>query len=136
MKTEIIITSPTGLGLRNDQEGLGHYGAPRGKRKHRGYDFLCTPGQDVVCPVEFGKIIRVAYPDNDTQYLGVEIRGPHISIKLFYCDPWLSLIGKWVKRGETIAIAQDVSNKYGKKMKPHVHLRITSIDPEMLIKQY
>ncbi len=134
MNPEIIITSPTGQGLRNDPLGLGFYGAPRGNnRKHGGCDFLCVPGQDVVCPIESGKIVRVAYPYNDQNFKGVLIEGRYLSVKLFYCDPWTHMLGKRVKRGEVVAIAQDISARYGKEMEPHIHLMITALDPEMLI---
>lgn len=134
MKPEITITSPTGGMLRNDPMGLGHYGAPRGiARKHEGYDFLCIPGQDVVCPIEEGKVVRTAYPYEDHDYKGVLIEGRHITVKLFYCEPWAHVIGKRVVRGEPVAVAQDISKRYGSKMQPHVHLSITAIDPEMLV---
>ncbi len=58
MKDELKITSPTGLGIRNDPAGSGHYGAPRGRRKHNGLDFLCVPGQTVVCPIAAAKVVK------------------------------------------------------------------------------
>jgi hypothetical protein len=115
--------------------GLGYYGAPRGKfRKHNGTDFLCIPGQSVYCPIESGKVVRRAKPYSDDQYQGCLIEGKNISIKLFYVDVWEHMIGTYVKRNDEIGIAQDISAKYGSSMKPHVHLTITSIDPELLIK--
>ena len=135
MKTELIITSPTGREIRNDSEGLGYYKAPRGNKKHQGYDFLCTPGQDVVCPIESGKIVRVAYPYQDKVFSGMLIEGRHISIKLFYCNPCADIIRKWVVRNDVIATAQDISKRYGKATAPHVHLEIVAVDPEILLEE-
>ena len=132
VKDEIRITSCTGMGIRNDSKGLGHYGAKRGRRKHYGEDHEGVPGQDVFCPIHSGKLVRKSCPSNDPNFSGVLIEGKHISVKMFYVDPWMHLMGKKVKRGDIIGILQDVRDKYGKKMKPHVHLRVNSIDPNLL----
>lgn len=126
--------SPTGKGIRNDAKGLGHYGAPRGKKKHKGVDYLCATGQPVLSPIS-GKIERIAYPYADKSYSGIVIRGRHISIKMFYLKP-MPMIGEIVLAGELVGYAQDISKK--KKsylgMLPHIHLEIESIDPELLMK--
>ena len=134
MKEEIRVSSPTGLGLRSDTEGFGFFGAPRGRhRKHTGMDYICAPGQDVLCPIISGKIVRRATPFADSKFSGVVIEGSHITIKMFYCDVWEHLIGTYANRGDEIAIAQDVSEKYGQEMQPHIHLAVTAIDPEILM---
>jgi len=132
MKEETRISSPTGLGIRNDPDGFGWYGAPRGKRKHQGKDYLCAPGQDIYFPLESGKITRIAYPYNDHDYQGVLIEARYISIKMFYFEVWPHLIGKYLKRDEVIGMAQDISKKYGGQMEAHIHLSVVSIDPEFL----
>ena len=133
MREEIRISSPTHLGIRNDPSGMGYFGAPRGKyRKHNGTDYLCRPGQDIYCPVHMGKIIRRTKPYNDLNYSGVYIEGLHISVMMFYIDIWEWLIGTYVNRDDKIGMAQDISEEYGKPMKPHIHLTITSLDPELL----
>jgi len=129
------IISPTGLGIRNDSMGFGYYGAPRGSRMHKGTDFLCIPGQDVVCPIPSGKIIREARPYIYERYSGCLIQGHKIAIKMFYLDIWAHLIGKTIKQGEVIGIAQDISKKYGTDMKPHIHLSIVGLDPQTLMKK-
>jgi hypothetical protein len=131
MKDFIRITSPTGLGERNDSEGFGYYGAPRGKRIHLGRDYEGVPGQDVYCPIESGKIVREAPPYEFSKFKGILIQGKHIAVKMFYLDPWEHLIGKYVKRYDIIGIMQDISERYN-GMTPHVHLKIDSIDPELL----
>ena len=44
--------SPTGLGIRNDIEGSGEYGARRGSRKHAGIDYVCKDGQNIFAPFD------------------------------------------------------------------------------------
>lgn len=124
--------SPTGKGTRGlDKYGSGAYGAGRGNRIHRGADYICVPGQDVVSPVS-GTVIRAARPYRGDDYSGLLIRSPDIEIKLFYLKPLSRIIGANVKAGEKIGVAQDISKKYP-GMTPHIHLQIDSIDPELLI---
>jgi len=136
MRKEIRISSPTHLGIRNDALGFGYYGAPRkrGRRyeKHNGKDYLCKPGQHIYCPIHEGKIIRRTKPYDDLKYDGVYIEGLHISVMLFYVDIWDWLINEYVKRDEIIGIAQNITERYGEPMKPHIHLTITTFDPEFL----
>ena len=128
------IISPTGLGIRNDPMGLGIYGAPRGHRIHQGLDFVCKPGQDVLCPIVSGKLMREAKPyADDEKYSGCLIWGRQIIIKMFYLKPWKWVIGEYIKQGDPIGIAQDISEKYGEDMTPHIHLTIVSLDPEILM---
>jgi len=131
MNEKIRISSPTKLGERNDSAGCGYYGAKRGARKHYGRDYEGKPGQDVFCPIDSGKIVRFNKPyvgDLD----GVDIEGEHISIRLFYVKVFPHMLGAYVKRWDSIGTMQDVSIHYSDNMTPHVHLRIDSIDPEML----
>ncbi|NIV03279.1 hypothetical protein GWN26_01965 [Candidatus Saccharibacteria bacterium] len=130
------LTSPTGLGIRNDPAGSGNYGAPRGKRRHNGIDFLCTPGQTVRCPVALGRVIREARPyAHDFKYSGLVIQGKHLAIKIFYLDPWPGIIGTVVKRGDPIGIAQDIREKYNGSMEAHIHLAIFSFNPELILQK-
>ena len=135
MSPLIKITSPTGLGIRNDPAGSGRYGAPRGRRKHSGIDFLCNPGQTVTCPIEAGKVVRVAYPYETQKYAGLLIKNKHLAIKIFYLDPWPGIIGTLVLRGDPIGIAQDITERYGGQMSAHVHLAVVSFNPEILLKK-
>jgi len=139
---ELRIISPTGKGLRRqDSHGSGVYGASRlgndkwGERKyHRGNDFLCEPGQDIVCPIFGARILRVANPYADDQnYSGLFIRNAHMAIYLFYIQPDMSLIGEHVHLFDVIGTAQDISKKYSPGMQPHVHLQITDIDASLFM---
>jgi hypothetical protein len=129
--------------IRNDAAGLGHYGAPRGSRRHDGVDYEIKPGAEVYAPCT-GKITRFARPYASDQYSGVEIRGKAAVVVLFYLKPCLyrkvgealvyseqDIVGATVKEGDVVGIAQDVTARYpGLGMTPHVHMRISSFDPE------
>ncbi len=76
--------SPTGKGIRRlDKWGTGKYGASRGDKRHEGTDYVVSPGQDIVAPIE-GIIIRKARPYRKGKYSGVLLEGKHMSIKMFY----------------------------------------------------
>ena len=128
--------SPTGLGIRGiDVWGSGAYGAGRGKRIHKGADYVCIPGQSIVAPIN-GVIIRqrLPYADRVERILfgGVLIRGAHCDITLFYLQLDVKLITMRVDIGQKIGVAQDISLKYPGII-PHIHMQIDSINPELLI---
>jgi hypothetical protein len=128
--------SPTGKGIRGtDTHGSGSYGSPRGKHIHFGADYICIPGQEVVSPDD-GKIIRIAFPYptmyKDIMFSGVLIRTVYCELKMFYFEPLKGVLFKDVSQGQVIGHAQDISLKYV-GITPHVHLEITSINPELLI---
>lgn len=132
----MFLMNPTGNRIRNDARGHGHYGARRTKTvagktvayRHDGTDYEAIPGQVVIAPFT-GIIEREARPY--AGYSGVLLVGRRARAKLFYVKPDPELIGKSVKMGSPIGLAQDISKKYP-GMTPHVHLRITSLDPEMI----
>ena len=132
--------NPTGLGIRNDTGGKGYYGAPRARKlandkiqryAHQGTDYACVPGQIVKSPMT-GIIVRRAKPYKHDGYNGVLIVAKRLSLKMFYLEPNPDLIGKIVKIGDSIGIAQDISKKYS-KVTPHIHVEITKCDPEIFI---
>jgi len=142
MSGDTTLISPTGKGMRNDPQGAGHYRAARGGRWHDGADFLCDPGQEVVAPIS-GRVTRIARPYAVGPFLGLEIEGRRMAVALFYVEPLAAIQraldhGKSVpvKKGETIAHAQDIAAKYGGGMLPHVHLRITSADPWLFLEPF
>lgn len=120
------MNSPTGLGIRSDADGDGHFGAARGDHDHRGIDLLAHPGQPLVMPITYGLIKRMAYPYKyGGEYQGAEIKGHDadagdIVVKLFYMVPFQ--IGVEFLQGQLIGWAQDISIKYGRPMLPHIHL--------------
>jgi murein DD-endopeptidase MepM/ murein hydrolase activator NlpD len=129
--------SPTGQPVRiQDNHGRGNYGARRdgGSRIHRGADFIATPGQAVVSPLaDRAKVVRVAKPyADDLRWSGVMLRAAHLEIKMFYLTPMPDIVGNWVRQGDVVGYAQDISAKYD-GMTPHIHLEICSINPVLFI---
>jgi len=124
---------PTEWGIRNDSQGMGVFGAFRKDRLHDGTDYICKPGQAVKAPIS-GVITRIATPyKDDDRFSGVEIVGVKVSVIMFYLDPIMSMVGGYVRKGEVLGYAQDISVKYGGGMLPHIHLRIIKCDPELLM---
>ena len=131
------------LELRNDEAGLGHFGAPRGSHTHRGIDFACTPGSPLLSPVE-GVVTRHGYCYKDDPkwryveitsfYPGEEIVGADLRHRFLYTrlEP-RHMIGGKVEVGEPVGIAQDIAERYpGRGMKPHVHVEIKNQKGEYL----
>lgn len=131
----IQLIRPTLQGvIRNDGAGQGHFGAPRGDHKHAGTDYVVTP-HDAVFAVGDGKLIRSGYAyEGDSVYRLCEIRSEGIAVKLLYVYPFPSLIGEYVRAGDVIGAAQDITKKYSDDMLPHVHLEVrvndVLVDPE------
>ncbi len=130
--------SPTGHGVRGqDKWGSGLFGVSRGRSKdpHRGCDFICVPGQDIVAPVK-GVILRLKYPYAESVdgvlFGGILMQGAGYRITMFYFDPIKELVTMEVEQGDLIGHAQDLRVKYPKII-PHVHLHFDSINPEMFI---
>ena len=132
--------SPTGLGIRNDQAGFGYFNAPRRNKKHKGTDFLCNPGVEVVFPFEVGKILDLSWPYRERDLGGVYgqglERGKLVFFKMWYFQPRDDILQINLSQGETIGVAQDVTVRYpGQEMQPHVHFQIVGIDPEILLEE-
>lgn len=138
--------SPTGQPVRGcDAYGCGHYGASRGTRVLRGVEYLATPGQAVRAPTA-AKVVRTidaVHPDVP-QMSGVVLETPSgYQIKIFYVDPYRSLVGTLVPCGMTIGTAQDLTLRYPPKpgrdlITNHVYLEIHSpqgraVDPRTFI---
>jgi murein DD-endopeptidase MepM/ murein hydrolase activator NlpD len=128
--------------MRNDAAGLGHFGAPRGRRTHQGLDLLTTPGEPVYSPVA-GRFIRAGYPyASDRRYRLAVIHGTDgREWKFMYVEPLPTLTpGAQVRAGQQIGTSQDVAAKYGPPMQPHVHVEVRTIvgaallDPAGLLK--
>jgi len=133
------VISPTGLGIRVDSAGDGHYGARRRNSKgrvysHDGIDFLLIRKQVIVAPTTC-KMPRIARPyQNDSTYSGAILESDKIRLELFYFEPYPHLIGRSVDIGQPIGIAQDITLRYPNSgMKPHVHLGIVKCDPMIFI---
>lgn len=117
----------SGAGRGCDPKGCGHFGARRGTRTHKGYDFLAQPGEVVRSPI-YGQLVRYAYPyAGDSTYKGVYIEGVGVHeglvVKMFYLQPKLAP-GSALRPGQALGVAQDISRRWGAEMQPHIHLEL------------
>ena len=124
LKKGYEMISPTGKGIRNDSEGSGEYGAPRGIRLHNGIDYECTGGQDIIAPFDM-LITRISNPKANSTLSGIAWQHGQSTGKMFYFKPNSSLINTFVKESDVIGIAQSVSKDYGlPNMIDHIHFQI------------
>lgn len=108
---------------KSDPFGQGHYGAPRGSRKHEGVDIVTIVGENIYSPIA-GKVTRFPFPyGNDLSYTGIEIKNETYTIKIFYVKP-TAKIGAAVSVGTKVAIAQNIAKKYGSTMINHCHVEV------------
>ena len=130
--------SPTGQGIRHhDEHGFGLYGKPRLNNKiHKGADFICIPGQEIVAPAK-GNVIRVKMPYGDpvkgVWFSGILVRSSDYEYTLFYFEPLKEILKTRIDEGQVIGHAQDISLKYPGII-PHVHMQFDSINPELFIR--
>ncbi len=118
-----------------DLKGCGSFGANRGDRKHEGIDIIVHKGQQIKSPIS-GTVTRKSYPyANDLKYEGLLIENDTHSVFIWYMYPW-KVKGQQINKGDIIGVAQDISEKYGSGMQPHVHFQIEqngiAIDPTNL----
>ena len=131
--------NPTGMEIRVDSGGSGHFGASRTKTvngkiiryAHKGEDRRCHPGQDIYAPAS-GIMPRVARPYRNRNFSGCLIVGKFGKIKMFYFEPFPELIGRPVEQGQVIGTAQDISEKYPNVL-PHIHTQIMEYNPSYLM---
>lgn len=106
-----------------DALGCGYFGASRGTRKHGGIDVVVKKGDNVLSPIT-GKVTRHGFPyAGDTKYQLIEVVNSTYKVKLMYCEP-ITPVGTSVVAGQVIAKAQDISEKHGSAMTPHVHVEV------------
>jgi hypothetical protein len=130
----VEMISPTGKNqIRMDTHGSGKFQAPRGARLHMGTDWACEPNQWIVAPCS-ARLNRILTVYEDTRkFKGIELYRRNFTIWLFYLDPITSLVGHRVKKGQRVGRAQDLRERYGPDIIPHVELRIY-INPELMVK--
>lgn len=113
--------------MRNDSQGQGHYGASRGSRRHRGVDLIVTKGQQIFAPFDGTITRKLQVYGSDPKYKGLEIQSEGDNtqkVKIFYCIVNPDLISKKVTKGQVIATAQAINEKYSPKMKNHIHVEL------------
>lgn len=110
--------------LRSDVQGDGAFGAPRGAHTHKGVDLLATPGLFVKLSVP-GTVTQIGYAYNDdTRYNSYHIDlGNDTTLKLLYVSP-LFKVGDTIQAGQTIGTMQNITAKWGKTMKNHLHVEM------------
>lgn len=100
--------------IRNDGEGKGTWGAPRGSRRHKGLDLIAYPGQTVYAAIT-GKV-KLTKTKSTKDMWGLKIEGTGdfagYGIFNFYCYPFVNLIGNTIEQGQPVGVLQDLS-KYG-----------------------
>lgn len=128
MPQKLRLFNPLQHGVREaDAWGEGHFGAGRGDRKHKGVDYLATPGERVACPVD-GFIRRIGRCYGDTpEYKLVEINTGPAWVRVLYVDPEV-MPGDEVFAGDTLGYAQDIAARYSATMSNHVHLEVRLIN--------
>jgi len=127
-RTESPVPGPV---VRNDGWGQGHFGAPRGSKKHDGTDLVVIPGQPIYSMID-GTVEKYERPYlHDPRWSGIQIANAQLRVEIWYMDPVYAPIDKFVQAGELIGVAQDISIKYPPTekiphvMMPHIHLRVT-----------
>jgi len=109
--------------VRVDPSGDGHFGSTRTGHVHEGLDLLVDPGEPVFSPVA-GEVVGLGYAyRNDRTFRVVAIEGDGIRWDLMYVMPARDLfIGAHVLPGEVVGYAQNIVDRYGPPMLPHIHI--------------
>lgn len=116
-----------------DNWGRGDYGAPRGSRKHKGKDFCCAPGSEILAH-KHGRVTKIGYPYDDDEdhdgkpdYTYVEIEDPRGNkCRYFYVKP-LVTVGDMIATGQLIGTSQALGPKYD-GISEHVHIEVKDKD--------
>ena len=123
-----IIAPPRGC----DAHGCGHWQAPRGHRKHNGFDLAAYPKSKVLSPVE-GLVSKIGYPYDPNGEKGhlryVQITtADMLDFRFFYVSPSCE-VGTRVKKEMPIGEVQDLTAIWP-AMINHIHLEIKTADGE------
>lgn len=119
-----------------DSTGNGWFGASRGSRKHKGTDFVVSPGERIYACISGRVRVGLVYGGSIEMKL-VEIVNDTYKVQQMYVQPYVKT-GDYIKEGSVIGKAQDVAAFHGEiEMKPHVHISVWKhgllTDPEPLI---
>ncbi|CAD5111521.1 DgyrCDS825 [Dimorphilus gyrociliatus] len=114
-----------------DGNGCGHYGAPRGSRRHNGIDLRCEADSDIYAPFP-GTIVRRSrpYPDNRCCNDGLHYRGigawSEYEFSIWYNKMVPNGIGKTFSTGDKIGthIGLHCSGCYSLAMTDHSHFQL------------
>jgi RHS repeat-associated protein len=132
MKFEGVLFNPTGTQIREqDGHGDGHYGAPRGSRKHKGIDLVTTVGQDIISPTD-GKARNFVGSTSGKPMIDIFPSDKSLNIqqiRMLYVNMPSNrkAYQKYdVQRGKTVVgtAASMVDLGYSSGMTPHVHIQV------------
>lgn len=105
-----------------DQDGCGHFDAPRGTRRHNGYDLLCDPGETICSPIH-GTVTKVGYPyADDLSFRYVQVSAGEYDFRLFYVEPSVA-VGQTVTPDTVIGTGQNLGERYD-GIANHIHFEI------------
>ena len=112
-----------------DAGGCGNFGASRdnGSRTHEGLDILCVPYNEVFAPFD-GIIEREVDPYGDGRFSGLQIYVAELdlTLKIMYFEPSAIYSGQNINmpilKGYVLGYCQNISNKYGSQVPPHLHI--------------
>lgn len=129
------MTSFYALPMREcDNQGCGHFDAPRVSRKHDGIDLACNPGTAICSPVK-GKVTKLGYPylgDFKTRY--VQVTSDGYDYRVFYVEPCVQ-VEDIVTMEDVIGASQSLDSMK-RDGTQHVHFEIKHgdkyIDPTPL----
>jgi hypothetical protein len=117
--------------IRNDLWGDGAFGSRRGSKFHDGIDILVQPGDPIFSMID-GVIEKVDYPyASDLSWTGIQIGNDKVRTEIWYMTPNIPSGNLFVREGDLIGTAQDISHKYPPTekipgpMTPHIHVRVT-----------
>lgn len=114
----------------DDKHGSGHYGAPRGKRIHKGIDFACVPGT-AIYPMYPGVVTKLGFPyakHTDIRYVQV-MDDKEINHRYFYVYPVVEL-NDWVDTDTVIGVTQELYMYPG--ITEHCHYEVQNKQGEYL----
>ena len=115
--------SPAGILIRNDLMGSGYFGTPRGKRTHVGVDLAVLPGTPIHAPEKCTvERLGVCY-GNDPDFDLVLVSSMAFKHKILYVNPCVES-GMRLEEGDLIGHSQNVQDRHGIKMIPHIHWEI------------
>lgn len=106
-----------------DRWGQGHFGAPRGDRKHEGVDYEMPVGSAVLA-LTAGRVTRTGYAyADDMSYRYVEVTDQHkYRLRYFYVAPTVKIADN-VLPGDPLGRLQDLGRRYV-GITPHVHFEV------------
>jgi murein DD-endopeptidase MepM/ murein hydrolase activator NlpD len=119
--------------VRNDNWGEGSFGSRRGSKFHDGLDIVVELGDSIYSMID-GVIEKVDYPyASDLNWTGIQISNHYVRTEIWYMSPRIDKNNLFVKEGDLIGTAQDISQKYPPVgdneglglMTPHIHVRVT-----------